>query len=125
MKTYKKHLQSVLAVFVLLFVLPVGIVTAQTEGSATTQTEELDEIVGELSISQYASGPTAPVMVFSSKKSCFSHAANVSAIAAIANILIAFFISLLLLESNKIISMVLGLRTQPHSRSSLPKSYVF
>ena len=48
MKTYKKHLQSVLAVFVLLFVLPVGIVTAQTEGSATSQTEELEEIVGEV-----------------------------------------------------------------------------
>ena len=44
MKTYKKHLQAVLAVFVLLFVLPVGIVTAQTENTKA-QTEELEEIV--------------------------------------------------------------------------------
>ena len=47
MKTYKKHLQAVLAVFVLLFVLPVGIVTAQTENTKA-QTEELEEIVGEV-----------------------------------------------------------------------------
>ena len=47
MKTYKKHLQTVLAVFVLLFVLPVGIVTAQAE-EVTTQKENLEEIVGEV-----------------------------------------------------------------------------
>ena len=47
MKTYKKHLQAVLAVFVLLFVLPVGIVTAQTENTKA-QTEDLEEIVGEV-----------------------------------------------------------------------------
>ena len=48
MKTYKNYLQAVLAVFVLLFVLPVGIVTAQTVEAAKAQTEELEEIVGEV-----------------------------------------------------------------------------
>ena len=45
MKTYKKHLQAVLAVFVLLFVLPVGNVTAQT---VEAQKNDLEEIVGEV-----------------------------------------------------------------------------
>ena len=48
MKTYKKQLQTVLAVFVLLFVSPVGMVTAQTEEVATIQKEEVEEIVGEV-----------------------------------------------------------------------------
>ena len=48
MKTYKKQLQAVLAVFVLLFVLPVGIVTAQTKETTAVQNEEVEEIIGEV-----------------------------------------------------------------------------
>ena len=47
MKTYSKHLQTLLAVFVLLFVFPIGTVMAQSN-ERKVQQEELDEIVGEV-----------------------------------------------------------------------------
>ena len=48
MKAYKKHLQTVLAILALLFVLPVGKATAQTEEVAPSPKEELEEIAGEV-----------------------------------------------------------------------------
>ena len=50
MKTYSKHLQTLLAVFVLLFVFPIGTVMAQSKesGVVENQQETLDEIIGEV-----------------------------------------------------------------------------
>ena len=62
MKTYKKHLQTVLAVFALLFVLPVGTIAAQTEEKKSIQKEELEEIVGEV-IDAASKEPLAGVRV--------------------------------------------------------------
>ena len=62
MKTYKKHLQTVLAVFALLFVLPVGTIAAQTEEKKSVQKEELEEIVGEV-IDAASKEPLAGVRV--------------------------------------------------------------
>ena len=47
MKTYRKYLQALLAVFVLLFVFPIGTAMAQANESkvVANQQEELEEIV--------------------------------------------------------------------------------
>ena len=64
MKTYSKHLQTLLAVFVLLFVFPLGTVMAQSKESdvVENQQEKLDEIVGEI-IDAVSKEPLAGVRV--------------------------------------------------------------
>ena len=64
MKTYSKHLQTLLAVFVLLFVFPIGTVVAQSDKSSVEKSQkvELDEIVGEV-IDATSKEPLAGVRV--------------------------------------------------------------
>lgn len=64
MKTYRKHLQTLLAAFVLIFVFPVGTIMAQVDESneVKAQQEELEEIVGEV-IDAVSKEPIAGVRV--------------------------------------------------------------
>lgn len=64
MKTYSKHLQTLLAVFVLLLVFPIGTVMAQSKESDVVedQQEMLDEIVGVI-IDAASKEPLAGVRV--------------------------------------------------------------
>lgn len=48
MKTYRKHLQTLLAVFAFLFVFPMGIATVQAEDVTSSKHEELEEVIGEV-----------------------------------------------------------------------------
>ena len=64
MKTYSKHLQTLLAVFVLLFVLPIGTAMAQSNERDVVEKQQdvLDEIVGEV-IDAVTKEPIAGVRV--------------------------------------------------------------
>ena len=62
MKTYRKHLQTLLAVFALLFVFPVGIATVQAEDVTSSKQDELEEVVGEV-IDGVSKEPLAGVRV--------------------------------------------------------------
>ena len=64
MKTYRKHLQTLLAAFVLIFVFPVGTIMAQVDESneVKAQQEELEEIVGEV-VDAVSKEPIAGVRV--------------------------------------------------------------
>lgn len=64
MKTYRKYLQALLAVFVLLFVFPIGTAMAQSNESkkVDNQQNELEEIVGEV-IDAVSKEPLAGVRV--------------------------------------------------------------